>query len=643
MSLLSRLWLSVVVAMVLALCGNFAVSVYTARSYLVQQLYAQSSDAATSLALAMSQQRRDVAMRETLVSSLFDSGYFESVVFRDAEGRIQVERRTKAPTPDAPGWFVGFLPLDAPPGEANVTDGWSQLGKVEVRASARFAYAELWHGTLKIAVTQGVIGLLLCLAVILAMRWAQKPLQAIVEQAVAIGHRRFVTLPELSVPELRIVGRAMNTMVMRVQAMFAEQAARIEALRSEANHDPMTGLGNRGLFVGGLRDALNDEQAAPSGAIIITRLLDLAGVNHRLGRERADSLVEAVAAMLRETLRQQDEAAALGRLNGAEFGILLPGYDGTAAEALCRHLLGEFHRLYRQEYADQDPVAAIAWTLYQRGEDTAAVLLRVDACLMQAETAEPPLAGNAGHTPYVAARNDTWRERIETAVQQRDFHLDYFPVLRIDGGVLHREAMLRMRDSSGELFTAGQFMPAAARLELTAQLDLLTLELALLELERGNGDVAVNLSALSLNNKGFIPATRDMLRNAGERAARLWVELSERGIDSVGGVEGLVEFATTLAQTGAKFGIEHFGRHFSAMPRLHALSVDYLKLDGSFIAGIDGNEGNQRFVKTVVDVARSLDIQVIAERVVTEAEWQTLSGLGVTGVTGPAVTAKLSR
>lgn len=642
MSLLSRLWLSVVIAMVLALCGNFAVSVYTARGYLVQQLYAQASDAATSLALAMSQQRKDAAMRETLVSSLFDSGYFESIIFRDVQDRIQVERHTQAPPPDAPRWFVKLLPLEAAPGEANVTDGWSQLGKVEVHASARFAYAELWHGTLKLAATQGVIGLLLCLAVVFAMRWAQKPLRAIVEQAVAIGHRRFITLPELRVPELRIVGRAMNTMVLRVQAMFAEQAARIEQLRSAANHDEMTGLANRNLFVGGLRDALHDEQAAPTGALVIARLLDLAGINHRLGRERTDALLQASAAMLQETLRQQDETATLGRLNGAEFGILLPGYDATATETLCRHLLGEFHRLYRQEYADQDPVAAIAWTLYQRGEDPATVMLRMDACLMQAETAEPPLAGNSGRNPYVAARSDTWRERIESALQRRDFHLDYFPVLRTDGSVLHREAMLRMRDSTGELFTAGQFLPAAARLELTTQLDLLTLELALLELERTNGDVAVNLSALSLTAHGFIAAARDMLRNAGERATRLWVELSERSIGSVGGVEGLADFATVLAQTGAKFGIEHFGRHFSAMPRLHALSVDYLKLDGSFVAEIDRNEGNQRFVKAVVDVARSLDIQVVAERVVTEAEWQTLSGLGVTGVTGPAVTARLN-
>jgi len=79
------------------------------------------------------------------------------------------------------------------------------------------------------------------------------------------------------------------------------------------------------------------------------------------------------------------------------------------------------------------------------------------------------------------------------------------------------------------------------------------------------------------------------------------------------------------------------------MPRLHTVRIDYLKLDGAFIADIDSHEGNQRFVKAVVDVAKSLDICVIAERVVTDAEWGALRGIGVNAATGPAVTARVQK
>lgn len=642
MSLLTRLWLSVLAAMLVALSGSFAISVLTARNYLAQQLYAQAADSATSLALSMSQQKDEASVRELLVSALFDSGHFESVVYRNVNGKVEVERRTSAPAAAAPAWFVALVPLDAAPGEGLVSYRWNQAGMVEVRASARYAYADLWAGTLRLAATQGGVGLALCLAVALLMRWIQEPLRAIVQQAEAIGFRRFITLPEPRVPELRVVGRAMNAMVARVQAMFAEQAARIEQLRNDASRDALTRMPNRSLFMGGLREALHDEQAAPSGALVVARIFDLAGINRRCGRERTDLLIQACADMLADQVRQHDEAATVGRLNGAEFGILLPSLDGDACRRLCESLLEGFARLYRQEYVDQEPVAAIGWTLYRRGEDPAGVLLRVDACLMQAEAAEPPLAGNLGETPYTAARSDEWRERIGMALEARDFRLAFFPVLRIDGGILHREAMLRMLGTDGELITAGQFMPAASRLGMTARLDLLTLELAILHLENEQGDIAVNLSALSLADPSFLAGVRAIVGNAGVRAQRLWIELSERGIGESGGLEELGEFALILSQAGCKLGIEHFGRHFAAMPRLHALSVDYLKLDGAFVAEIEQNEGNQRFVKAVVDVARSLDIQVIAERVASEAEWQTLAALGVTGVTGPAVTQRLA-
>ncbi|GAB2883254.1 EAL domain-containing protein [Uliginosibacterium flavum] len=641
MSLLTRLWLSVLVAMLLALTTSFALSVLTARNYLAQQLYAQASDSAASLALSMSQQSKNAAMRELLVSALFDSGHFESITYRNIEGKVEVERKTGAPASTAPAWFVAMVPLDAAPGEAMVSDGWTQAGKVEVLASARYAYAELWSGTIKLAIVQGGIGVLLCIALALLMRWTQKPLRAIVEQAVAIGFRRFVMLPEPNVPELRVVGRAMNSMVGRVQAMFAEQAARIEQLRNDANRDALTRMPNRSLFMGSLREALHDEQAAPGGALVVARVLDLAGLNRRIGRERTDMMIQACASMLDEHVKKYDETATIARLNGAEFGILLPELDAQGALRVGEALLQEFERMYRQDYFDREQPAAIGWTLYRRGEDLGGAMLRLDACLMQAESVLPPLAGNAGETPHMAARSDDWRSRIEMALASRAFRLVFFPVVRVDGSTLHREAMLRMVDAEGALINAGQFMPAACRLGMTGQLDLLTLELAMTHLDEEAGDIAVNLSPLSLSDPAFLPGVQAILDNAGRRAPRLWAELSERGIAENGGLDELVDFAAVLSQHGCKLGIEHFGRHFAAMPRLHALSVDYLKLDGAFVAEIEQNEGNQRFVKAVVDVARSLDIQVIAERVASEDEWQALASLGVAGVTGPAVTARL--
>jgi EAL domain-containing protein (putative c-di-GMP-specific phosphodiesterase class I)/GGDEF domain-containing protein len=640
MSLLTRLWISVIVAMLLALTGSFVVSVKTARDYLAQQLYAQSSDSATSLALSMSQQSKDAAMSELLVSALFDSGHFEAIVYRDPLGHVLVERRNAPAAPDAPAWFVELMPLRSRAGEALVSDGWKQAGKIEVLASTRFAYGALWQGTLKLAATLLVIGLLLGGAVTLLMRWVRRPLAIIVEQAQAIGERRFITIVEPPVKELRIVVRAMNAMVGRVQAMFAEQAARMDQLRDDANRDPLTRLPNRSLFMGRLRDVLDDELAPPAGSLLVMRVNDLIGLNRRLGRARADALILACVNTLQKILDDHPEAL-LGRLNGAEFGLLLPNVDGTGAQSIGEAVLVALDKLYRREYTDQRPIAALGWTLYQRGQTSTDVLLRVDAAVMKAESATVPLANSDDATSVSpVVHTDTWRSQIELAVDDRSFELATYPVLRSDGAVLHQEAMLRLVTQDGQRLTAGQFMPAASRLGMTAVLDLLALELAIAHLELQGDDIAVNLSPLSLEQQEFLPALKLLLDRAGDKTRRLWLELSERGLDEAHGLEAVSRLSEMLSAYGARLGIEHFGRHFSAMPRLHTVRIDYLKLDGAFIADIDSHEGNQRFVKAVVDVAGSLDIRVIAERVVTDAEWHTLSELGVNAATGPAVTAR---
>lgn len=642
MSLMRRLWLSVVVAMLVGLAGCFVVSVLTARSYLEQQLYAQASDSAASLALSMSQQSKDAAMSELQISALFDSGHFESISFRDVSGKVIVERHSNAAVTDAPAWFVRLVPLQARMGEALVSDGWKQAGIVQVVASTRYADASLWRGALQLAGLFVAIGALLGGLLVWLVRWAGRPLQAMVQQAEAIGERRFVTVPEPAVLELRVVARAMNGMVQRLQAMFAEQAARIEQLRDDANRDAMTGLSNRSLFMGNLRSALSDERAAEHGIVIVARIADLAGVNKRLGRERADALVQAAGKLMQELIAEGVDTAA-GRLNGAEFGLLLPATDAAHAGELCGRLAAGFNQFYRQELTDVMPGALIGWSAYRHGESAREVMLRVDAALMQAETNGESIVGGAPAAGHAGpALRETWRERIGQAIEERDFDLVCFPVARPDGQVLHQEAVLRLVTPEG-LVSAGQFMPAANRLGLTDRLDLITLELAMTRLESQHEDLAVNLSPLSLDAPDFLVALEAILDGSSHKAARLWVELSERGLSEEGGFEKVAALAELLSRHGSRLGIEHFGRHFAAIPRLHGLKVDYLKIDGAFIADIDSNDGNRRFVQAVVEVANSMDIRVIAEKVETDAEWHALNALGVSAATGPAVTRSLHR
>ncbi|GAB4062883.1 EAL domain-containing protein [Uliginosibacterium sediminicola] len=641
MSLLTRLWIGVLSAMLLALAGSFVVSVLTARDYIAQQLYAQAADNAASLALSMSQQSKDAAMSELLVSALFDSGHFESIVFRDVNGRVVVERHNRVELADAPDVFVRWVPIVAQPGLANVSDGWKQAGSVEVRASARYAYGALWRGSQRLAVTLAVVGLLLGVVVTFLMRWLKGPLMVIVHQAEEIGQRRFLTAPEPPVKELRIVSRAMNAMVERVKAMFAEQSARIDQLRTEASRDALTSLPNREFFVAGLRQMVEDEDRSPSGVLCAMRVQDLDGINRRLGRERGDALLQACGDIFKRAATRVEEPV-FGRLGGAEFALLLTGADAEQAASVCKALLAEVESLFQREMVDRLPAAALGWTLYARGDGVSAIMARLDTALMMAESAQPPIAGvDRSDGPGVLS-GAAWRTAVDTALAHRHFELSAYPVMLIDGQLLHDEVMLRLIGDDGVRMSAGLFMPAVLRQGRQVEIDLLALDLAIERLASVTHDIALNLSPASLHDAGFVSAFATRLNAAPEQAKRLWLEVSERTLMDELGLQALKALSELTRQCGCKLGVEHFGRYFAALPSLHEIQVDYVKLDGAFVAGIDSHAGNQRFVRSVVSVASSMDMRVIAERVGSEAEWQALRDLGVYGVTGPAVTQRLS-
>ncbi|WP_255990031.1 EAL domain-containing protein [Chitinolyticbacter albus] len=640
MSLLRQLWLLVITATVVAFLGSAVVNLYTARNYLEQQLYAQSTDSAASLALSMTQQPKDAATIELMVSALFDSGHFALVRYSNVDGEVISERANSGEAGQVPQWFIELFPIEVATGQAEVSDGWQQAGRVTVIAHSRFAQQALWDGAFKLLLLIGGAGLLSGLVMHRLFLWVKRPIVQMVGQAEAISERRFVTIPVPRVTELRAVVQAMNTMVERVKTMFAEQAARIDALRSEANRDALTQLPNRNFFMGRLAQALGDEESAPDGALLLLRLHDLIGLNRRLGRERADQFLQSVAGKLGVALSAQPDAL-LARLNGADFAVLLPGEQAELAEDLAQRMQAGLAELRRAELADQPDLAAIGIAPYRASEAIGTVLARCDEALAQAEGSRNGIQlAQRDATPPVRSGQE-WQAEIRRALDKGAFRLAAYPVLRQDGTLWHREMMLRLQQADGQLLTAGTFMPMASRLGLTSVLDLETVRLACAELERSQDDVAVNLSAVSIADAQFVDKLLALLRGHKAQTSRLWLEVNEFGFRDE--MMALAEFARRVRPLGCKVGIEHFGRHFGSIPQLYELQLDYLKLDSSFVQGIEMHTGNQQLIKAIVGVAQGNGLMSIAEGVQTDAEWDMLAKLGVQGMTGPVTSRREPR
>ena len=236
---------------VVLLAGNLVVTVINGRDYFEQQLNGRAYDAATSLALSMSQIDAEDSVQQTrLMDVLFDRGFFEDITFARTDGETLHRRAREAfSSGGAPEWFQKLVPLELIPAEADVTRGWQRLGTVTVISHADFAYRDLWNMISAEMIWFAWVLLIALVALQLLLRLLFRSLVRVEKQALAISERDLQVQENIPrARELRRVVEAMNKMVRKLQAIFAEQAEMTERLREESYLDAPTGLLNRRGF-----------------------------------------------------------------------------------------------------------------------------------------------------------------------------------------------------------------------------------------------------------------------------------------------------------------------------------------------------------------------------------------------------------
>lgn len=635
MSMYRQLWLAIVISTLLALGGSLLASLWSARSYLESQLSIKNTDNAAALALSLSQSKPDATMADLVVASLFDSGHYEHIRITDPKGGLIAQRTATVGEWDAPLWFVQLLPLRAEPGVAQISSGWKQFGTVTVVSHSRFAYGALWKSAYEMVLVLALAGLVGGYLGALVLRRLRVPLNAVIAQAQAITQRRFVTIELPSVPELRQLAVAMNATVGRLKSMFDEEAGRLEAVRQEANFDPLTGLTNRSHFMARLRQALDSEDAV-GGSLLLVRLADLVGINRRLGRASTDDFLRLVGGVVGAYAAQSGQAVA-ARLNGADFALLLGhGADGKAvAQAMLQELIQ-----VAAPFVDSHVVGWIGVGRFQQGADMGSLLARVDSALagVQAEGNNAVREAQQDDAQDMPRTSEQWALMIRRALEHGWVRLISFPVVDSLGNLSHRECPLRlMFDEKGDWLPAGRFLPIAERLQLTSELDLAAVALGLKELQSKPQlpGLAINLSASSVADVGFRRDLIALLSGQKAVASRLWLEVAEAG--ALMHLDNFRELCRGLKGVGCRVGLEHFGHQFSQIGALHDLGLDFLKVDASFVRGVDSNAGNVAFLKGLCSIAHNIGLQVLAEGVATQAELQALVQLGFDGATGPAI------
>jgi diguanylate cyclase (GGDEF)-like protein len=407
-----------------------------------------------------------------------------------------------------------------------------------------------------------------------------------------------------------------------------------EQLHHQAYHDPLTDLPNRALFMERVRSEL--ARGAGTIAVLFIDVDDFKVVNDSLGHGVGDALLVSVAGRLRHSVRPQDVVARLG---GDEFAVMLPDVEDVAIEA--RNVAARMLRAFETPVnAGPELVSAhlsVGITDSRRSADADELIREADLAMYQAK------ASGKGRFEFFDAsmaaamiRRHDMTEELAKAIDREEIVVQYQPIVSLETGrIAAAEALVRWQHPVLGLVPPSEFVALAEETGVIRAIGRHVLAEACRQARRWEDAgtvgaplrVHVNLSVAELRDPDLVSAVGAMLDECGVQPDTLALEITESEL--LGDAKGSAARFEELRATGVRISLDDFGTGYSSLSYLHSLPLDSLKIAKPFVDELVEGGREASFIGMIVDLARKLDLDVIAEGIETPAQLAALRALGV--------------
>ena len=406
------------------------------------------------------------------------------------------------------------------------------------------------------------------------------------------------------------------------------QAAKMEHL---ALHDPLTGLPNRTRLLQAIGRALGNANDHQELALLVVDLDRFRDVNDTLGRAQGDAVLKEVAARLTRSVRATDLVA---RIESDRFGVLLPDLPRSGDAALAAdNILDALSRQMEVAGAALSVDATVGIACAPSHAQEADLLLqRAEAAMYRAKRAQSRREFFSLDIEEEAPRRLILVTALKRAIDGRAITMHYQPKVELGHRrVIGVEALARWTDEVVGPVLPATFVPLAERTGLAESLTELALETAAADCRRWQNDghftpVAVNVPARVLLDPAFPDLVESKRRTFGLDEGALEIEITESTL--MGDHDQARRALTRLREIGVRTSIDDFGTGYSSLSYLRELPVHALKIDRSFITQLIDEPDLEAIVRSIIELARNLRLETVAEGVEDERVCERLVGLG---------------
>ncbi len=395
-------------------------------------------------------------------------------------------------------------------------------------------------------------------------------------------------------------------------------------------HGPVrAGLTDRSAFLAHLRGMVSD---GDHGGLLVVGIDDMEVLNETYGRSVGDEVIDLFVALV---VGHCGGPGAVARLGGTTLGVLTHGAAGASPSLLGQKILTRLRMgPVPTSIGPVNISASIGlafWTGESDGTGAEELLARAEAAFIQARRVGGDTAVSApasDSTEQALKQTVEMASRIVSALSGDRFVLAYQPIVDCTSGQIERwECLARIKDGSGAPIPAASFIPVAEERGLIRRIDMRVLRHALDDLVNHPAlALSVNISSSGISDWDWMESYLEVIEARGDLGGRLMVELTEHA--RIDDLNRAAEFVRRLRSAGCLVAIDDFGAGYTSFRHLQTLSIDSVKIDGSFIRDLSDRPADQVFARSLIGLAREIGLKTIAECVGRDDDAAILREMG---------------